>query len=343
MAQGELPLPARMKDIAEYLGISPSTVSRAINNTGYVSQELRARIDRAVLALDYQPNLLARGLRKQATTMIGLVVPDLMNPHYTGVAQAIEGFLAAHDYRLILSVSNEDPNSELFYLQALQKQRVAGVIISSAGKNDKYLGRLVEQGIPVIAHSREVKSPGVDNVLAPNVEGAFEATKHLIGLGHRRIGIVCGPQELSTGRDRLRGYVKALTESGIPVEELLVRVGAFQRSFGAEAAAQLLDLKDRPTAVFAAGGELMIGLMKTFFERGVNVPAEMSVVGFDDPDWFSFWHPPITTVAMDVDFLSRKTVELLLRRMTAPKVVRRSASVCVPISFIVRGSTAALS
>jgi len=333
-------LPTRMKDIAEYLGVSPSTVSRAVNNTGYVSQELRHRIEQAVRELDYQPNLLARGLRKQATNMVGLVVPDLMNPHYTGVAQTIEGLLAEHDYRLILSVSKENPQSELFYLQALHKQRVAGIIISSVGKNDPYLGHLVRQGIPVVAHSREVKSPGVDNVLASDAEGALQVTRHLIHLGHRKIAIICGPQELSTGRERLRGYIEALTEAGISVRESLIKVGAFQRSFGAEAAAQLLDAPDRPTAIFAAGGELMTGLMKTFFERGVDIPAEMSVVGYDDPDWFSFWHPPITTVAMDVDFLSRKTVELLLRRLSAPKAVRRSVNVSVPISFVVRSSTA---
>jgi LacI family transcriptional regulator len=329
-----------MKDIAEYLGVSPSTVSRAVNNTGYVSQELRHRIEQAVRELDYQPNLLARGLRKQATNMVGLVVPDLMNPHYTGVAQTIEGLLADHDYRLILSVSKENPQSELFYLQALQKQRVAGIIISSVGKNDPYLGHLVRQGIPVVAHSREVKSPGVDNVLASDAEGALQVTRHLIHLGHRKIAIICGPQELSTGRERLRGYTEALTEAGISVQESLIKVGAFQRSFGAEAAAQLLDAPDKPTAIFAAGGELMTGLMKTFFERGVDIPGEVSVVGYDDPDWFSFWHPPITTVAMDVDFLSRKTVELLLRRMSAPKAVRRSVNVSVPISFVVRSSTA---
>lgn len=333
-------MPTRMKDIAEYLGVSPSTVSRAVNNTGYVSQELRHRIEQAVRELDYQPNLLARGLRKQATNMVGLVVPDLMNPHYTGVAQTIEGLLAEHDYRLILSVSKENPQSELFYLQALHKQRVAGIIISSVGKNDPYLGHLVRQGIPVVAHSREVKSPGVDNVLASDAEGALQVTRHLIHLGHRKIAIICGPQELSTGRERLRGYIQALTEAGISVRESLIKVGAFQRSFGAEAAAQLLDAPDRPTAIFAAGGELMTGLMKTFFERGVDIPAEMSVVGYDDPDWFSFWHPPITTVAMDVDFLSRKTVELLLRRLSAPKAVRRSVNVSVPISFVVRSSTA---
>lgn len=333
-------MPVKMKDIAEYLGVSPSTVSRAINNTGYVSQELRHRIEQAVQELDYQPNLLARGLRKQATNMVGLVVPDLMNPHYTGVAQTIEGLLAVHDYRLILSVSKEDPQSELFYLQALQKQRVAGIIISSAGKSDQYLGHLARQGIPVVAHSREVKSPGVDNVVASDFEGALQATRHLIELGHRDIAIICGPQELSTGRDRLRGYTQALAAAGIAVRESWIKVGAFQRRFGAEAAAQLLDAPDRPTAIFAAGGELMTGLMKTFFERGVDIPAEMSVVGYDDPDWFSFCQPPITTVAIDVDFLSRKTVELLLRRLSTPKSPRRSVSVCVPISFMVRGSTA---
>ncbi len=157
-------MPTTMKDIARHLGISASTVSRALNNTGYVSQELRIQIEQAVIDLEYQPNLLARSLRTQFTHMVGLIIPDLNNPHYTGVAQAVESLLAAHDYRLILSVSNEEPASELTYLQAMQKQRVAGIVISSAGGNDEYVGHLIRQGIPVIAHARAVKAKGVDSV-----------------------------------------------------------------------------------------------------------------------------------------------------------------------------------
>jgi LacI family transcriptional regulator len=226
-----------MKDVAEHLGISPSTVSRALSNTGYVSQELRAKIERVAIELDYQPNLLARNLRKQFTNMIGLILPDLRSPYYTDVAQALESLLAAHGYHLLLSVSNEDPESELSYLQAMQKQRVAGIIISSVGRNDEYIGHLVQQGIPVVAHSREVQASGVDNILAPNEEGAYLATRHLIEQGHRRIGIVCGPQELNTGRDRLQGYLRALSEFGMPPDDELIKVAAFQRKFGALAAA----------------------------------------------------------------------------------------------------------
>lgn len=333
-------MPTTMKDIARHLGISASTVSRALNNTGYVSQELRIQIEQAVIALEYQPNLLARSLRTQFTHMVGLIIPDLNNPHYTGVAQAVESLLAAHDYRLILSVSNEEPASELTYLQAMQKQRVAGIVISSAGGNDEYVGHLIRQGIPVIAHARAVKAKGVDSVCARDGDGAVMATRHLIALGHTRIGMVCGPQELSTGRDRMKGYLQAMKDAGIVVDERLIKIAAFQRHYGAEATAELLDLPDRPTAIFAAGGELVIGAMKTFFSKGVDVPGEISVIGFDDPDWFSFWRPPITTVAIDTEQLAQKIVELLLKRMKNHKVSTRGVNVCVPVNLVVRSSTA---
>ena len=334
-------MPTTMKDIARHLGISASTVSRALNNTGYVSQDLRLQIERAVIDLEYQPNLLARSLRTQFTHMVGLIIPDLNNPHYTGVAKAVESLLAAHDYRLLLSVSNEDPASELSYLQAMQKQRVAGIVISSVSGNDDYIGHLIRQGIPVIAHARTVKAKGVDSVVAPDGDGAYIATEHLIALGHRRIGIVCGPQELSTGRDRMNGYLRALKHAGIPVDEKLIKIAAFQRNYGAEATAELLDLPERPTAIFAAGGELVIGAMKTFFTKGVDVPAEVSVMGFDDPDWFSFWRPPITTVAIDTEQMVHKIVELLLKRMKNHKVSTRGVTVCVPVNLVIRSSTAA--
>ena len=333
-------MPTTMKDIARHLGISASTVSRALNNTGYVSQDLRTQIEQAVIDLEYQPNLLARSLRTQFTHMVGLIIPDLNNPHYTGVAQAIESLLAAHDYRLILSVSNEEAASELSYLQALQKQRVAGIVISTASGNDEYIGHLIRQGIPVIAHARAVKAKGVDSVLARDRDGAYTATKHLLALGHRRIGIACGPQELSTGRDRLNGYLRAMSDAGITVDEKLIKISAFQRDYGAKATAELLDLPDRPTAIFAAGGELVIGAMKTFFSKGVKVPEEVSVMGFDDPDWFSFWRPPITTVAIDTAQLSQKIVELLLKRMKSHKVPTRGMNVTVPVNLVVRSSTA---
>lgn len=333
-------MPTRMKDIAAYLGISSSTVSRALNNTGYVSEELRRKISQAIVELDYQPNLLARGLRKKSTNLVGLIVPDLMNPYYTSVAQAIEGLLAAREYRLILSVSNEDPASELSYLQALQNQRVAGVIIASTSKNNEYLTHLVQQGVPVVAHTREVRSRLVDNVLAADSEGGYAVARHLIELGHTRVGVICGPQELSSGRDRLQGFLQAFKEADIPIDTRLIRIGVFQRAFGARAALELLDLVPPPTALFAAGGELTAGMMKALFERRVTVPGEISVVGYDDPEWFSFWHPPITTVDLPVDKISKETVEILIKRMTAQKMVRsRAITIRVPINFIARAST----
>jgi LacI family transcriptional regulator len=132
------------------------------------------------------------------------------------------------------------------------------------GYNDEYIGHLVQQGIPAVAHSREVQANGVDNIFAPNEEGAYLATRHLIEQGHRKIGLVCGPQELNTGRDRLQGYLRALSEFGIPPDDERIKGAAFQKKFGALAAAELLGVTSRPTAVFVVGGEFVIGLMKTF-------------------------------------------------------------------------------
>jgi LacI family transcriptional regulator len=334
-------LPTTMKDIAAHLGISPSTVSRAINNTGYVSGDLQAKVHRAILDLDYQPNLLARGLRKKSSSLVGVIVPDLMNAYYTGAAQIIEGLLAAREYRLVLSVHNDDPASELSYLQAMQMQRVAGVIISTTGKNHDYLKYLLREGIPVVAHAREVRYKSVDNAILADKEGAYTAVKHLIDLGHRRIGVICGPQGLSTGQERLAGYLNCLRDAGIPVDQSLIKIGVFQRAFGDEAMAELLGQGPMPTAVFAAGGELTAGVLKALSERRIRIPDQISVVGYDDPEWFSFWNPPLTTVRVPIQRVSELTVELLLRRLSAGKTPHRSITYRLPGSFVVRSSTAA--
>lgn len=333
-------MPTTMKDVAAHLGISSSTVSRAVNNTGYVSEEMRAKISDAISALEYQPNLLARGLRKKSTSLIGLIVPDLMNPYYTGIAQTIENLLAAREFRMILSLTNDNPMSELLYLQEMQKQRVAGIIISTSGHNQEYLNSLSRAGLPIVAHMREIRSRTMDNVGAPDCEGAQTAVNHLVGLGHRRIGILCGPQILSTGRNRLMGYQQALKAAGIAADTRLIKIGAFRRPFAIQATGELLDLNPRPTAIFAAGGELTAGLLKMLHERGVRVPEDMSVVGYDDPEWFSFWTPPITSVTVPVDKLSEATVDLLVRRVISGKPPGRGTTVRIPLSFTVRSSSA---
>ncbi len=148
-----------------------------------------------------------------------------------------------------------------------------------------------------------------------------------------RIGRVCGPQE-RVPDGPVEGYLQAMKDAGIVVDERLIKIAAFQRHYGAEATAELLDLPDRPTAIFAAGGELVIGAMKTFFSKGVDVPGEISVIGFDDPDWFSFWRPPITTVAIDTEQLAQKIVELLLKRENT-RYLPRGERVC-PVNLVVR-------
>jgi LacI family transcriptional regulator len=306
---------ATMKDVAERAGVSTTTVSHVINQTRFVSEENRSKVQEAMKALGYQPNAIAKSLRQKSTNTIGLMISDIANPFFTSLIRGVEDVANAAGFNLILCNTDEKPEKEYTYLDVLQQKQVDGVIVAPTGENLDYFEALVDNGFPMVFIDRRLEGIACPAVLADNENGSYEAVSHLIGLGHRRIGIVVGLLGVTSTTERLRGYQKALAEHGLPFDKELVLPGKSKVESGREAALQLLALTARPSAIFATNNQMTIGVMRALHEQGVRCPDDMAVVGFDDFEWASAFRPLLTTVAQPVYDMGRVAAETLIERI----------------------------
>jgi LacI family transcriptional regulator len=331
-----------LKDVAARAGTSIATASRVLNNTGYIGAETRARVTEAAEALNYQPNLRAKGLRRGASRTIGILIPNLQNAYYTALADSISLLLTQGGYQLLLSSTRDDPALEWEALRTMIGHDVDGLIWVPTSSDPRLLKYLDSQRTPTVSIIRRCAQDVLDTVVFEDFAGSRAATQHLIQLGHRRIGYVGGDVHHSSNHDRYKGYLAALTAAMIPVDEKLVRLGSTRSSWGALAANELLSLEERPTALYAASNAIMAGVMKTLYQHNVKVPDQLSLICFDDLDWFSFSSPPITAIAISHERIAEAAVELLRQRMQETAGERKPVEIQVNFDLIIRGSTAPL-
>jgi len=303
---------ATARDVARQAGVSVSTVSHVLNETRTVSDALRQRVQQAARDLEYEPNAMARSLRIRRSDTLGLMVSDLSNPFFTAVVRGVEDVAQERGYALILCNSNEDPLRERDYLRVLLSRQVDGLMLSPVGQSHESLIRLVQDRFPLVLFDRDISGIDVSTVTLDNERAAFAAVCHLVELGHRRIGMVSGLPSHSTGRDRIAGYRRALREAEIPDDGQLIGVGNSTSEGATVAVSALLDLAERPTAVFATNSLMTIGALIAIQQRGLSVPEDISVVGFDDFLWSAVLRPRLTTVAQPTYELGRTTAELLI-------------------------------
>jgi len=304
-----------MRDVAEHARVSVTTVSHVVNETRPVSDGLRERVLAAIEELDYQPNVLARSLRRGKTHTIGMIVPDSANPFFAAVARGIEDTSFENSHSLILCNSDGDLEKELLYTDVLVEKQVDGILFVAAGVSTEHINALQARRIPVVLVDRDIPDVAVDSVLTDNARGGWLATHHLIELGHRRIGCIAGPSDLTPSADRVTGYSQALAERDMSVDQALVAKGDFQYESGYQAARQLLAMDDPPTAVFACNDLMAVGVIAAAVEMGFQVPADLSVVGFDDVRLASFANPPLTTIVQPKHDMGVIAAKMLLERM----------------------------
>jgi DNA-binding LacI/PurR family transcriptional regulator len=330
-------MPAKIEDVARQAGVSTATVSRVLSGKPYVSDDLRERVMGAVHDLNYRPSRVARSLRVQRSSIIGLIVSDIQNPFFTAVVRAIEDTAYQQKYSVFLCNSDENTEKETMYVELMMAEHVAGVILSpTLGQNDIYR-HLAEVGVPAVAIDRRVTNVDIDSVLVDNVSGAREAVLHLLEMGHRRIGTVIGTPISSTGEERLRGYVEALHIYGLAVEPDLIRTGMPRIATGHEFTNELLSLSNPPTAVFTGNNLLTIGALSAIHTRGLRIPDDIALAAFDDMDWTAFVKPALTVVAQPTYAIGRTAFELLLQRMEDPD--RLYEEVVLPPTLHIREST----
>jgi LacI family transcriptional regulator len=307
---------ATIRDIARDAGVSTATVSRVLNDPGFGSMATRERILALVRERGFRQSALARGLVKNGMDALGIIVPNIENPIYPTIAKGAEAAAAARGLPLILCNSDGDPAKEQAYAQFLCTMRPAGVIVSGLRAAHVYTPVLQEGGIPVVSLDRSVE--GVDCVLVDQAEAARLATRHLIGLGYRRIGFLTGKTDHPITQDRLSGFYEALREAGLPLYPQLVVESEFTLDSAQRGTEALLSLPEPPEALLVVSDVLALAAIRTAEQRGVRIPQDLAVVSFDDVMVASLAHPGLTTVRQPLYRSGEAAVETLLARITDP-------------------------
>jgi DNA-binding LacI/PurR family transcriptional regulator len=330
----------RIKDVAEYAGVSPKTVSNVINNFEHVSEHTRTAVQEAIEALGYRVNLAGRQLRRGRTGMITLAVPELDVAYFAELAKHVTAEADRRGQTVLLHQTGGVRERELAALRGFDAHFSDGVILSPLSLLPRDLaGR--DRRLPVVLLGERPAEGGTDHVGIDNVRAAREATAHLLARGRRRIAVVGGSTDGPQGTGRLRtdGYRAALAAAGVPFDAGLVTpVEAFLWQDGARAAAALLERDPPPDALLCLNDHLALGALRALHERGRRVPGELDVVGFDDIDASRFSVPSLTTVAPDKEAIARSAVSLLLHRVDAPETAPPRHDV-VGHRLVVREST----
>lgn len=310
------PRAATIGDVARRAGVSVSSVSRYLHGEHV---RTAAAIREAVATLRFRPSHAAQTLKLGRTMTIALVVPDVTNPFFAAVVRGAETVTAREGYTVLLANTDESPDRERVVLDGLVG-RVDGVLLAPASEDDENPLMLRRAGLPVVFIDRRTHTsdgqPDVDTVLVDNRGGTRAAVEHLLAHGHRRIAIVSGPVESTPGRERLEAFREALAERGMPVPDEYVQFGGFREQGGSAAMLRLLELPQRPTAVFVANNLMTLGALQALQSAAVLVPSELSIIGFDDHPYAGLLAAPLTVVDRPMEEQGRLAMRLLLNRIT---------------------------
>ncbi len=326
-----------IKDIARLAGVSHSTVSRALRNSPLIPPETAQRIQRIAKEAGYSVSAVARSLVMRRTHAIGVVVTSIADPFNGEVVAGIEELANQHGYSVILANSQADPDREIQVVSSFQERRVDGILVASSRVGALYAPLLADLKIAIVLINNQHPGEFVYSVAIDNVRGAYDATNHLIDLGHKRIGYVGDRFGLQSDVERWVGYEKAMKQADLIVRAELIARGDGKPEGAALAARQLLSLKDRPTAIFCYNDMSALGVLQEADARGLIIPADLSVAGFDDIFFASLLKPPLTTVRQPKKEIGRRSMELLLALLKGEEAEK---TVVIRGELVVRGSTA---
>jgi DNA-binding LacI/PurR family transcriptional regulator len=307
------------KEVAEKLGISAMTVSRALNDHPYVDEETRKKVEQVAKRMGYSPDHIAKSLATRKTHTIGVVLPEITHSFFPEAIRGIEEVTYQRGYHLILTHSAEDAEREKDAIRTLESKRVDGILISTAQTMEDYriYNQLVKSGVQLVFFDRCVWGIGASCVSIDDEESAKQITEHLIGHGYKRIAHLNGPQRVSIGKARLRGYRRAIEGNGLTYREEMVIESGFHEGGGYEAMNRLLDLSPtrRPRAVVAINDPAAFGAMKAIAERGLRIPQDIAIVGFSDDIRSDLMPTPLTTVRQPAYELGKRAAQQLLAQI----------------------------
>ena len=332
---------ARLIDVARLAGVSVTAVSRHLNGNIKLPEQTVSMIEDAVRELDYRPNPHARSLSRGRSDTIGLVIPDIGNPYFAQLAASVERTARIYELALVLCVTLNWQEREQEYLHRLGRNYLDGLIFVTNHPNDGSLATLINQtNRRVVILDEDVEGAKGSKVFIDNRKAGYIATKHLIEAGHRRIAVLFGPELMMSTRERLAGCRAAVADSKTQVSLTSLLFGDYSVDHGRRAAERLLATRDGATALIAANDTTAIGAIEVFSREGVQIPQDLSIIGFDDVSPFHLFNPPLTCIRQPVENMGRRAVELLvagLTKRTAKRVVEH-----LPVELVVRASVADL-
>jgi LacI family transcriptional regulator/LacI family repressor for deo operon, udp, cdd, tsx, nupC, and nupG len=317
---GKSGLPKRptINEVAQKAGVSTATVSRVLTGSYQVSEDLVQRVQKAILELGYRPDRTARLLRARRGQKVGLIVPDIQTPFFTSVLRGADRVLQPAGYVLLVGDSDEDPDRERLHIETFRDENVAGIILAPTTNKKARYQSLIDDGIALVTIDRVPENINVDSVTINNWEASRKAAIHLIQLGHTRIGFIGGPENISTAVERQLGYLDALQQAGIQIDRNLIRNTNYRQDGGSQAMENLLSLEQRPTAILAANNLVTLGALETIHERGLSVPEDIALVGFDDVPWAASLRPPLTVIDQHPYHIGKIAAETLMARFKEP-------------------------
>lgn len=310
-----------MRDIAKKANVSIATVSRVLNNSGYVKQETRQAVEKIIEKYSYTPNALARSLSKNDMRTVGYVTPDVSEVYFNAVFKGASATALENDVNMLVCDTNNNEEREMKALRMLKEYRVNGAIItptiSTIDKHNDYLRMLENMGIPVVLVDIDVKNSMFDGVFVDNISGAFDATNAFIKCGHKKIAIITGPMSVKGGKDRFEGYAQALAANGLELDKRFVFYGDFTRASGYRMAQRIFEMpaEERPSAVLTCNNQMTLGCMRYLAENGLRIGRDISLISYDDIELFEYCHMGLSAVDSATFEMGRNAIEIVMQRM----------------------------
>jgi LacI family transcriptional regulator len=329
-----------IKDIASHLNMSHSTVSRALNDRSHISASTKLRVREAAERLGYVANMSARIFRGDASLLVGLVIPDVQNDFYSSISKELADRCRKAGLRMLLAITEDDPETEKNEIRALLEARVSGVVATLTSNPDPASLALLKE-VPSVQLVRRAIKLQKTAVCMEDVGGCEEATEHLLNLGHRRIAYVGTSKSISSGRDRVRGFLRAHEKRKLEPMSGALELVPPRQAYGYDAVARVLALPDKPTAIVIGSSELTIGGLRAIREAGLNVPGDLSLVGYGDPVWFELLSPALTAVGLPVGALADAAATALFEQIDENKAghIVKPSLIRIKPALVLRGST----
>jgi len=326
-------IPATIKDVAKYTGLSIATISKYING-GNVLEENRKKIEEAIKVLDFRVNELARGLKTNRTMTVGVLIPSLENIFFTSIISKVENILLQHGYSTIVCDYRENPALEKEKLKFLTNKMVDGIIMVPHGEDISHIQKVREKDIPVLLIDRMINEIDCDVVLSDNLNAAYDAVEQLIIRGHRRIGIIGGPKGIYTTQERIKGYIRVHEDYAMDIDESLIKYGAYDIESGYRILEEFIEMDNPPTSVFVTNYEMTLGAIMAINKNNIKVPDQISLIGFDNIQLAKVVKPSLSIVVQPMDQIGETAARVILNRLngdygTFPSIHRLKTEILI--------------